>query len=101
MAFFQDGIKAVTTGGTAVVLGSGDFNWLYVMAHDDNTNPVYIGASTVVAAIDGTGRGMQVPQAKPDTTFVPLRIDGPGTLADIYVDAVTNGESVTWFGLMV
>ncbi len=73
------------------------------MAHDLNTNPILVGASTVVAAVDDTARGIVVPQQFESLTaaqFAPLRIDGPGSMADIFVDAVTDTESITWFGLL-
>ena len=105
MAYLADGIKAVAATGTAEALAtSGDYRWVYVMAHQDNTGQCHIGASTVVSAVDGTARGMLVPDqtdhAASAVAFVPLRIDGPGSLSDLYVDAVTNADSVTWFALL-
>lgn len=105
MANVADGITTVTTGGTAVQLASaGNYLWVYVMAHQDNTGQCHVGASTVVSAVDGTARGILVPDqtdfAASAIGFVPLRIDGPGSLNDLYADAVTNGDSITWFALL-
>jgi hypothetical protein len=98
-----DGITTVASGGTPVVLASsGAFEWLYIMAHDDNTGMCHVGASSVVSAIAGTARGTLVPQqfASAAEAFVPLRIDGPASMNSVFVDAVTDGDSVTWFGML-
>lgn len=101
MASFKSAIVTVATGGTPVALGTGTFNWLYIMAHQDNTGQCHVGASTVVSAVDGTAVGILVPDqtdfAASAIGFIPLKIDGIGNFAEIFVDAVTNGDSVTYF----
>lgn len=97
MAQLVDAIVMVTTGGTAVQFASsGVFEWIYVMAHDDNTGVCHVGASTVVSAVDGTARGIQVPEAASGAERA-LFIQGPLDYADLYVDAATNGDSITYF----
>lgn len=96
MPALVSGRTTVTTGGTAVRLSSTSvsINALWVMAATANTNPVVIGGSDVVAAV-GTRKGVALRSTDP-----PLRLlaqDGVDELSDIYVDAVTNGEAVTWF----
>ena len=63
------------------------------MAHDDNTNPILIDASTVVAAVDGTARGTLVPQQFESLTeaqLLPLRIDVPAAMIEVLGE--TGGE---------
>lgn len=93
----------MAAAGTPVALASsGVYEWLYLVAHDANTGVCHVGASSVVSAIAETARGIPVPEQLGTAAAVvaPLRIDGPGSMADIFVDAVTNGDSVSWFGLL-
>lgn len=95
MAQLVSGRTAVTTGGTAVPLSatSTPIRSLWIMAATANTNPVVVGGSDVVAAV-GTRKGVALRSTDP-----PVRLtsaDGVDELSDIYVDAVTNGEAVTW-----
>ena len=103
MSHLADGITTVVTGGTAVALASsGAFEWLYVMAHEDNTGLCHVGAASVVSSATGTARGTLVPRQLVSETiaWVPLRIDGPASMNSVFIDAVTNGDSVTWFGML-
>lgn len=96
-------IVVVAVSGTPVPLAQeGNFIYLYVQAHETNTKPCMIGTSSVVAATDSTARGVIVPQPSPAMAqpFRPLFIRGPGALSDLYIDAVNDGESITYFGLM-
>jgi hypothetical protein len=95
VAQLVSGRTAVTTGGTAVPLSatSTPIRSLWIMAATANTNPVVVGGSDVVAAV-GTRKGVALRSTDP-----PVRLtsaDGVDELSDIYVDAVTNGEAVTW-----
>lgn len=96
MADLVSGRTVVTTGGTAVRLSSTSVSVgaVWVMAATANTNPVVIGGSDVVAAV-GTRKGVALRSTDP-----PVKLsskDGIDELGDLYVDAVTNGEAVTWF----
>jgi hypothetical protein len=95
VAALVSGRTAVTTGGTAVQLSatSTPVRCLWIMAATANTNPVVVGGSDVVAAV-GTRKGIALRSTDP-----PVRLtaaDGVDELSDVYVDAVTNGEAVTW-----
>lgn len=96
MAGLVSGRTAVTTGGTAVQLSatSTPINTIRIMAATANTNPVVIGGSDVVAAV-GTRKGIALRATDPPITL-DAQTDGVDELSDIYVDAVTNGEAVTW-----
>ena len=84
-----DGRKEVATPGTAVALAaSTSVKSVTITAELDNTNPVVVGGSTVVAAL-ATRRG------------TPLSAGGSLTietdnLAEVFVDAVTATEGVTY-----
>lgn len=85
-----DGVKSVTTAGTAVALVSAETlaREVTITARPANTNNISVGASTVVAAA-GSQRGyILVPGGS-----VTLRVRD---LADIYIDAVTSGEGVAF-----
>lgn len=95
MAALVSGRTAVTAGGTAVPLSatSTPIRSVWIMAATANTNPVVIGGADVVAAV-GTRKGVALRSTDP-----PVRLtsaDGVDELSDVYVDAVTNGEAVTW-----
>jgi len=98
-----DAIVIVALSGTPVPLAEeGNFVYLYVQAHESNTKPCMIGTSSVVAAMNQSARGVIVPQPSPAMVqpFRPLFIRGPGALGDLYIDAVNDGDSITYFGLM-
>jgi len=84
-----DNRKTVTTPGTAVALASSTTcKRIHIQALDTNTNPVVVGGSTVVAA-SGTRRGI----ALLPYNSITLSVDN---LSDVYVDAVTAGEGVSF-----
>lgn len=95
MAAIVSGRTAVTTGGTAVRLSSTSvpISSIWIMAATANTNPVVIGGSDVVAAV-GTRKGIALRPTDPPVKLG--RADGVDELSDVYVDAVTNGEAVTY-----
>ncbi len=89
IAGIGDGRKTVATAGTAEALAaSTPAKVVFITAETDNTNPVTVGGSTVVGA-EATRRGTPL---YPGETITLLCDD----LADIYVDAITNGEGVTF-----
>lgn len=93
-----DGIKAVAVSGTAEKIAS-TFTpaaWLMLYGHDDNAGLMYVGGPDVVAAVDGTERGMRIPQLGESTTFQPLFIPGPLDLNKVWLDAGIGVDSVTF-----
>lgn len=96
MAALVSGRKAVTAGGTAERLSTTSvaINSIRIMAATANTNPVVIGGSDVVAAV-GTRKGIALRATDPPITL-DAETDGVDELSDIWVDAVTNGEAVTY-----
>ena len=85
----KSGKKAVTAAGTAEALGSGQVHGpLMVKALAANTGLIYVGN-------DGAGdvastNGMELSAG--DVVVFDL----VGNLAEIMVDAATNGEGVAW-----
>lgn len=96
MAALVSGRTAVVAGGTAVPLSatSTPVRSLWIMAATANTNPVVVGGADVVAAV-GTRKGVALRSTDPPLRLTAAR-DGVDELSDVYVDAVTNGEAVTW-----
>jgi hypothetical protein len=92
MGRLVSGRKAVTAGGTAETLSATSIavDRVWVMAATANTNPVVIGGSDVVAAV-GTRKGIAIRSTDP-----PVLLRDIDELGDIWVDAVTNGEAVTF-----
>lgn len=86
----KDGRKVVASAGTAerLVSSSTKARKVTIMAELDNTDYVVIGGSTVVAAL-ATRRGIPLSAG----SSVTLDIEN---LYDLYVDAVVNGEGVTF-----
>lgn len=85
------GRKAVTTAGTAVPLATSStpFNILTVQALVGNTDLVFIGNSSVVAA-DGSELGIGLGQ-------LTTKMYYGGDLADIYIDCLTgNTDGVSF-----
>ena len=85
-----DGIKAVTTAGTAVALVSSSTlcRMVQIQARPENTGVIVVGASTVVAA-SSTRRGIAlVPGAS-----VSIRVTD---LVNLYLDATVSGEGVSY-----
>ena len=96
-----DGVKVVTTHGTAVPLvATPTFaKYVWISAQSTNTNRVMVGGSTVVAAVGATARGkpLHVISGIPDVLPMPV----PGCdLANIYIDAVSDGEGVMFMALI-
>lgn len=86
-----DGLKTVSVPGTAEILvASATCKSVVIQAFYANGNIVAIGASTVVAAIDKTGRGFSLQPGQ----AIEIQIDDP---SKIFVDAITAGEGVSFF----
>ncbi len=95
MAGLTSGRKIVTAAATAEPLSatSVSIRSLWIMAETDNTNPVTVGGSDVVGAL-ATRKGAALRATDP-----PLKLtsaDGVDELSDVYVDAITNGDGVTF-----
>jgi hypothetical protein len=85
------GRQVVAASGTPVQLSTTALpcNWVVVTALSTNTNPVVLGGPTVVAAA-GTRRGIGL-AAGQSTPAIPV-----SDLSAVYIDAVTNGEGVSF-----
>ena len=84
--------QTVTTAGTRVQLAaSGSAMWLSIQAAPGNTNKIYVGD----ASVSSTDYGVFLSPG--DSLMIP-GIPGMGVasvnLADIYLDADTNGNKV-------
>lgn len=91
-AVITNGSKAVTAAGTAEALSATSVrvSWVTVQALVDNTTNVFVGAASVE---DGLG----VELAPGDSHHFPIMAPNEKyDLAEIYVDAATNGEGVSW-----
>ena len=87
------GVKAVTTAGTAVALGSQVINGLIsIKALPANTGNIVIG-----------NNGSNDVTITTDFLLIPgeERVIEVGNLANIYVDSAVNGEGVCWLKLSV
>lgn len=86
----NDGTKSVTTAGTAeaLVASSTACRMVEIQAMAGNTNNIAVGSSTVVATA-GSERGLVLAPSQ----SVAIRVKD---LNDIYIDAVTNGEGVSF-----
>lgn len=85
-----DGLKLVTTAGTAEALVSSSTKCrrVQIQARPENTDVVVVGASTVVAA-SGTRRGIAlVPGQSVMLNITDLNL--------LYVDAAVSGEGVSY-----
>lgn len=84
------GRKVVASAGTAEALAASDTRIfrLTVQAETDNTNNVAVGDSNVVAAA-GSERGAVLSPGSSVDIY-------DANLANVYVDAVTDGEGVTF-----
>lgn len=82
------GSKAVTTAGTPIALAASSTpaKWVIVQARVTNTGYIAVGGAGVLATLS-TGTGILLAPGE----SVPLPCDD---LADIYIDATVNGESV-------
>jgi hypothetical protein len=88
------GHKAITTAGTALVLGSLAINGpLMVKALAANTGLMFIGND---GANDVTsGNGLELAAAE------VVVFDFVGNLASLWLDSAVNGEGVAWLQLNV
>ena len=83
------GVKTVTTAGTDVALASSTTAKIVIIqAQTDNTDAIAIGASGVDATIV-TGDGVILYAGD----SIALEVDD---LADVYIDALVNGEGVRY-----
>lgn len=81
------GVKTVTTAGTDVALAASTaVQWVMIQAQTDNTSMVAVGASGVDAT-EATGTGILLSPG--DAVTLPV-----ADLADVYIDALVNGEGV-------
>lgn len=96
MGALVSGRTAVAAAGTAVALSTSSkpIDAVWVMAATGNTNPVTIGGSDVVGAL-ATRKGIALRQTDPPLRLTPA--DGVDELGDVWVDAITNTDAVTWF----
>jgi len=82
------GRKVVASSGTAVVLGSGACKSITVQSEKDNTSDIVVGGSGVVASLS-TREGIYLSPG--DSVDLPI-----DNLDKVYVDALVNGEGVTY-----
>lgn len=89
-----DGIKAVAAAATPEALSATQLlvDWVLLSAHEDNTGICAAGTSSAVASATGTARGAIVPEV--GTTGLPLLLQGPLDLAEVFIDVATNADSV-------
>lgn len=90
----RTGRKVVTTGGTAVPLSETNLavKKVIISPETDNTNAITVGGADVVGAA-ATREG--TPLDNDGTTERSLTLCDVD-LKDVYIDAVTNGEGVTF-----
>jgi hypothetical protein len=86
-----DGRKTVAAAGTAEQFTALECRSVAITALSSNTNPVVIGASTVVAAV-ATRRGTPLTAGQTLTIAV-------SNMNLLYIDAVTSGEGVSFLVL--
>lgn len=86
-----DGTASVTTAGTRVALSttSQKAAWIIFKPKAANTNPVFIGGSTVSAT-----SGYILTNGNNSVTFPPVADLNGYDLSKIFIDATTNGEGV-------
>lgn len=87
----NDGRTTVTSAGTRVQLSATDtpILWVTVTALPSNTNLVYVGGATALAAAGATERG--VPLNAGDSTDFDVN-----NLTDVWLDSRVNGEGVLY-----
>ena len=86
--------KAVTTAGTAVVLGDQVVNGpVMIKALIANTNNIYIGNDGADDITSSNGLELAAGDA--------VVFDSIGNLSSLWIDADTNGEGVAWLVLDV
>lgn len=86
-----DGRKTVTTAGTRVQFSSQACKKVTISALISNTNAVYIGGSTVVAAAGSETGTLLFPGSSFSVEVTNMNL--------LYMDSLTNGEGVSfiWF----
>lgn len=84
-----DGTTTVTTAGTAVQLSAAACKRVLIQAHEDNTDAVAIGASTVVASKSGR-RGM-ILYATQSAEFLVSNLNL------LFVDAAVSTEKINFY----
>jgi hypothetical protein len=83
------GVKTITAAGTDEALaGSTAAKWVTIQAQTDNTTRVAVGGTGVDATV-ATGNGISLAAGE----TITLAVDN---LADVFVDALTNGEGVRY-----
>jgi hypothetical protein len=102
----HSGRATVTVAGTKVPLSATHVaaSWLTIVGDVSNTGTVYVGDATVKNASGGAKTYVGHPIVKPTNAttqpgFINIREMGGPTaydLKDIYVDADTSGDSVTF-----
>lgn len=105
------GNQQVASAGTAEALVATEtlVERVIICAAAANTTAVFVGDSNVVAAADGTERGYPIEATgatgsnaldiSANSDAIGLHGSSSGrkiNLADIYVDAVTSADAVTW-----
>jgi hypothetical protein len=95
MTVIASGRAVVAAAGTPVRLSATSIavNSVTISAITSNTNPVTIGGADVVGAL-ATRKGVAMAATSNPITLTAEH--GVDELGDVYVDAVTNGEGVTY-----
>lgn len=89
-----DGHTNVTTAGTAVALAaSTPCSSVTITALSGNTGTIAVGASTVLAAVGATRRG--IPLNAGDSVSIPI-----ANVSTLFIDSTVNGEGVSWLSLL-
>lgn len=86
------GSQTVATSGTRVQLSTSNrqCNWFIVQAKPENTEPVYVGNSSVTTSnTPGIPKGWSI-------MYPPIDKENRYNLANFYLDAGTNGDGVTY-----
>lgn len=86
------GSRTVTTSGTRVQLSTSNrlCNWFIVQAKPGNTEPIYVGNSSVTTSnTPGVAKGWSIMYPATDA-------ENRYNLKDFYLDAGTSGDGVTY-----
>lgn len=94
------GRKTVAVSGTAEAISASSqkFNLLSICAETDNTGTIAVGGSTAIAAL-ATRVGIPLTAGLCYKIDFALRNAGSGNLTEVFIDATTSGDGVTyhWF----
>lgn len=89
----------VTTAGTRVPLStySQPVKWVQLQAKAGSDGAIVVGCALVIADA-ATRKGVIVPEESADGANViePLILEGPLDLANVYLDATTNTQTVNY-----